>query len=62
MGFSLAAYIMALTVPGVLVTIGIAALAGTAQLVIPTIGAIAWKKPTLLLRLLACGAALPVCY
>ncbi|MDC6668336.1 hypothetical protein OEZ84_26755, partial [Leclercia adecarboxylata] len=35
---------MALTVPGVLVTIGIAALAGTAPLVIPTIGAITWKK------------------
>lgn len=43
-GFSLAAYIMALTVPGVLVTIGIAALAGTAQLVVPTLGAITWKR------------------
>ncbi|GKW48854.1 sodium:solute symporter family protein [Halomonas sp. NCCP-2165] len=42
--FSLAAYIMALTVPGVLVTIGIAALAGTAQLVVPTIGAITWRR------------------
>ncbi|MFQ3787545.1 sodium:solute symporter family protein [Halomonas sp. A29] len=43
-GFSLAAYIMALTVPGVLVTIGIAALAGTAQLIVPTVGAIAWRR------------------
>src|SRR5690606_22945326 len=31
--FSLIAYVMALVVPGVLVTIGIAALAGTAQLI-----------------------------
>nr|WP_300314637.1 sodium:solute symporter family protein [Halomonas sp.] len=43
-GFSLAAYIMALTVPGLLVTIGIAALAGTAQLIVPTIGAITWRR------------------
>lgn len=43
-GFSLAAYILALTVPGLLVTIGIAALAGTAQLIVPTIGAITWKR------------------
>ncbi|UCZ51917.1 sodium:solute symporter family protein [Bacillus shivajii] len=42
--FSLAAYIMALTVPGVLITIGIAALAGTAQLIVPTIGAITWRR------------------
>ncbi|MDR5860169.1 sodium:solute symporter family protein [Halomonas eurihalina] len=43
-GFSLVAYILALTVPGLLVTIGIAALAGTAQLIVPTIGAISWKR------------------
>ncbi len=43
-GFSLAAYVMALTVPGLLVTIGIAALAGTAQLIVPTIGAITWRR------------------
>ncbi|MBO1911958.1 hypothetical protein J4G37_45100, partial [Microvirga sp. 3-52] len=42
--FSLIAYFMALVVPGVLITIGIAALAGTAQLIVPTIGAISWKK------------------
>jgi solute:Na+ symporter, SSS family len=42
--FSLIAYVMALVVPGVLVTIGIAALAGTAQLIVPTIGAIAWRR------------------
>lgn len=58
-GFSLAAYIMALTVPGVLVMIGIAALAGTAQLIIPTIGAITWKKahPTAALAGLWAGVA-----
>lgn len=43
-GFSLAAYVLALTVPGLLVTIGIAALAGTAQLIVPTIGAITWRR------------------
>lgn len=43
-GFSLVAYVMALTVPGVLVTIGIAALAGTAQLIVPTVGAITWRR------------------
>jgi len=43
-GFSMAAYILALTVPGLLVTIGIAALAGTAQLIIPTLGAITWRR------------------
>ncbi|WP_068676773.1 sodium:solute symporter family protein [Oceanobacillus sp. Castelsardo] len=42
--FSLIAYVMALVVPGVLVTIGIAALAGTAQLIVPTIGAITWRR------------------
>jgi SSS family solute:Na+ symporter len=42
--FSLIAYVMALVVPGVLVTIGIAALAGTAQLLVPTIGAISWRR------------------
>lgn len=43
-GLSLAAYILALTVPGLLVTIGIAALAGTAQLIVPTVGAISWRR------------------
>jgi solute:Na+ symporter, SSS family len=42
--FSMIAYLMALVVPGVLVTIGIAALAGTAQLIVPTIGVICWKR------------------
>lgn len=42
--FSLIAYFMALFVPGVLVTIGIAALAGTAQLIVPTLGALFWRK------------------
>lgn len=43
-GFSMVAYILALTVPGLLVTIGIAALAGTAQLIVPTLGAITWRR------------------
>lgn len=43
-GFSMAAYILALTVPGLLVTIGVAALAGTAQLIVPTVGAITWRR------------------
>lgn len=42
--FSLIAYFMALVVPGVLVTIGVAALAGTAQLIVPTLGALFWRK------------------
>ncbi|MEK5272080.1 sodium:solute symporter family protein [Aeribacillus sp. FSL K6-8394] len=42
--FSMIAYFMTLLVPGVLVTIGVIALAGTAQLIVPTIGAIYWKR------------------
>lgn len=44
--FSAAAYIMALFVPGLLVTIGLVALGGTAQVMIPTCGALFWKRST----------------
>jgi len=42
--FSIIAYFMALFVPGVLVTIGLVAFGGTAQLIVPTIGALFWKR------------------
>ncbi|MCR5481959.1 MAG: sodium:solute symporter family protein [Clostridia bacterium] len=44
--FSAAAYIMCLFVPGLLVTIGLVALGGTAQVMIPTCGALFWKRST----------------
>lgn len=40
------AYVMCLTVPGLLVTIGLVALAGAAQIMIPTVGALFWKRST----------------
>lgn len=40
------AYVMALYVPGLLVSIGLVALAGTAQVIVPTIGAFVWKRST----------------
>ena len=43
---SAAAYIMCLYVPGLLVTIGLIALGGTAQVMVPTVGALFWKKAT----------------
>ncbi len=43
---SAVAYIMALYVPGLLVTIGLVALGGTAQVMIPTCGALFWKRST----------------
>ena len=44
--FSAIAYIMALYVPGLLVTIGLVALGGTAQVIVPTMGALFWKRST----------------
>ncbi|MDR2163438.1 MAG: sodium:solute symporter family protein [Clostridiales Family XIII bacterium] len=38
------AYVMCLLIPGLLVQIGLVALAGTAQIFIPTAGALFWKK------------------
>ncbi|MGQ9652306.1 MAG: sodium:solute symporter family protein [Phycisphaerae bacterium] len=46
LAFSLAAYVLALFVPGLLVTIGLVALGGTAQVIVPTIGALYWKRST----------------
>lgn len=43
---SAAAYVMCLTIPGALVTIGLVALAGTAQVMVPTVGALFWKRST----------------
>ena len=40
------AYVMALYVPGLLVTVGLVALAGTAQVMVPTMGALFWKRST----------------
>lgn len=40
------AYVMALFVPGLLVTVGLVALAGTAQVIVPTVGALFWKRST----------------
>jgi len=40
------AYVMSLTIPGALVTIGLVALAGTAQIMVPTVGALYWKRST----------------
>jgi SSS family solute:Na+ symporter len=37
---------MALYVPGLLVTIGLVALGGTAQVIVPTMGALFWKRST----------------
>ncbi|MDR1796148.1 MAG: sodium:solute symporter family protein [Clostridiales Family XIII bacterium] len=40
------AYVMCLYVPGLLVTIGLVALAGTAQIFVPTMGALFWRRST----------------
>lgn len=40
------AYVMALYIPGLLVNIGLVALAGTAQVIVPTVGAFFWKRST----------------
>ncbi len=44
--FSASAYILMLIVPGLLVTIGLIALGGTAQIMIPTVGALFWARST----------------
>lgn len=43
---SAVAYLMALFVPGLLVTVGLVALAGTAQVIVPTLGALFWRRST----------------
>jgi len=44
LGFSAMAYLMALYIPGLLVTIGLVAFAGLAQVVVPTVGALFWRR------------------
>ena len=44
--FSATAYILMLVVPGLLVTVGLIALGGTAQIMIPTCGALFWPRST----------------
>jgi solute:Na+ symporter, SSS family len=44
LGFSAIAYVMTLYVPGLLVTIGLVAFGGLAQIVVPTVGALFWKR------------------
>jgi len=44
--FALIAYFMSVFIPGLLVTIGLVALSGTAQGFVPTAGALFWKRST----------------
>lgn len=44
--FALIAYFMSVFIPGLLVSIGLVALSGTAQVFVPTAGALFWKKST----------------
>lgn len=44
--FSVLAYFLTLFAPGVLVTVGLIAFGGTAQIIVPTMGAIFWKRGT----------------
>lgn len=44
LAFSVLAYFLALFAPGLLVTIGLIAFGGTAQLIVPTVGALFWKR------------------
>lgn len=42
--FAAVAYVMSVFIPGLLVTIGMVALSGTAQVFIPTVGALFWRR------------------
>jgi SSS family solute:Na+ symporter len=42
--FAAIAYLMSVFIPGLLVTIGLVALSGTAQVIVPTAGALFWRK------------------
>lgn len=44
LGFSIVAYFLALFAPGLLVTVGLIAFGGTAQIIVPTVGALFWKR------------------
>ncbi|GAB3181618.1 sodium:solute symporter family protein [Nesterenkonia halophila] len=45
--FSAIAYVMTLYVPGLLVTIGLVAFAGLAQVIVPTLGALFWTRASI---------------
>ena len=61
---SAVAYVMCLTIPGLLVTIGLVALCGAAQVFIPTIGALYWRRSTTAGAIagLAVGVGLLICF
>jgi solute:Na+ symporter, SSS family len=44
--FAAIAYFMSILIPGLLIPIGLVALSGTAQVIVPTMGALFWKKST----------------
>ncbi|SMP43761.1 sodium:solute symporter family protein [Anoxynatronum buryatiense] len=44
--FAALAYFMSIFIPGLLVNIGLIALSGTAQVIVPTAGALFWKRST----------------
>ncbi len=44
--FAAVAYFMSIFIPGLLVTIGLVALSGTAQVFVPTVGALIWRRST----------------
>lgn len=44
--FAAVAYLMSVFIPGLLVSIGLVALSGTAQVIVPTVGALFWKRST----------------
>jgi solute:Na+ symporter, SSS family len=44
--FAAIAYFMSIFIPGLLVNIGLIALSGTAQVIVPTVGALFWKRST----------------
>ncbi|MDR2109913.1 MAG: sodium:solute symporter family protein [Spirochaetaceae bacterium] len=44
--FALIAYFMSVFIPGFLVTIGLVAMSGTAQIFVPTVGILFWKRST----------------
>ena len=55
---------MCLTIPGLLVTIGLVALCGAEQVFIPTIGALYWRRSTTAGAIagLAVGVGLLICF
>ena len=42
--FAAIAYLMSVFIPGLLVTIGLVALSGTAQVIVPTPGVLFWRR------------------